>query len=1444
VFAPDGTQVFPEVEDTNGNYFSKDADGNMMDTLGRTPVATTTNGSQITYATINSKGTASNFVATTESLAVSTAFHESGITEFSGNITTVQKLTLPDGKFYSFGYDSYGELTSITLPTTGVINYTYNNFSDGLGNVNRWVNSHVSSGGTETFTPGQLSLSNCPSGVLACQQVTVARPSGAQAVYTFGINNGAWTAQVQYNSGSTTLATVADTWNFSNTCQLQNCTGAQRIQKMVETTSMQNFVNRTVQYTYDSVNDGNIVQIQEWKYTGTQPPTPDRITNIAYHAKIAKNIINRPSSITICPGSNPTCTTSAGAVAQTSISYDVAALTNVSGTIAQHDTNFGVSNGARGNVGTITRWVSTTSSSVSTSLSYDITGQVVQITDPALNHTNFSYADKFYSDNGANPPQAYTQTAVTNAYLTQITLPMTGTMTFGYYFNTGKRAFSKDQNGADSYSHFIDSAGLDRLTNVYSPLLNATRCWQLYNYTGETQVDAYTSITSTSPSSSCTSCVHTETLLDTLGRPTNTYLVNDPDGQTSAQTTYDTSSRVASATLPYRGSVNGQDTFTYDGLNRVTQVSHTDNQSVKTYFGSAVTSGVGGITSPLCYSATYPTLVVDEAGKKRQSWTDGFGNLTEVDEPDSSNNLTAHTCYSYDLNNNLKTVQQSGQTRSYLYDGTSRVTEVGIPETTLPDGRGGFQAHPTTYAYLTATGQACSGNPAAVCQRTDGRGIVTTYTYDAMNRLTSITYTDSTPAVVYCYDGNNTACGTSLSISSGLGRRTAMADGSGNTAWSYYATGQVQTEQRTIGTVTKSISYTYNLNGSIATITYPSGHTITYTTGNAGRPQSATDTASGINYALTASYAPTGGLAGVIYGKVTGGFTGVSEGRSYNNRSELFSVTETANSVLKMSLSYCFSSSFTLASGCPTGTPANNNGSATGITNGVYSGETQGPTYDNLNRIASDKTAGTTGSDCWGQGFTIDAVSNLTGMATTLCSTGTLSASTDGNNHLTNTQGSYTYDNAGNMTNDGVFAYSYDAENRITTAAGVTYTYDGNGLRVEKSSGTLYWRSLTGDTIAESDLSGNITSEYAYFAGRKIARRDGNGNVFYLYSDNLGTIHTITDSSGNACYDASFTPYGQEVLNPNISNTCGINYKFTGYERDTETQVDYAVARYYNYRLGRFLTTDPLGGSAFYPQSLNLYSYVENDPLNGIDPSGMRNVNGYRNPGGSINFGALLSLSFWLGWDGITGECTADMLPISCEGLQSLFVGGAVGFRCPGDCFGIVQTPDGLYGSWQYQLRETGQSCLVLPDGTCPPVNARLDYQLTFVASGGPTTFYGTFQDTEVFFQAVGTNAVNEFKKGGCGTSFLNGIDEADILGFLPPSDTLVEDSVKIGAQMYAADYAKNQLLTVPFRSSVVRGIISGGEAVAETFAPAYGLYLVLGGVTRETVDFAQGKCR
>lgn len=87
------------------------------------------------------------------------------------------------------------------------------------------------------------------------------------------------------------------------------------------------------------------------------------------------------------------------------------------------------------------------------------------------------------------------------------------------------------------------------------------------------------------------------------------------------------------------------------------------------------------------------------------------------------------------------------------------------------------------------------------------------------------------------------------------------------------------------------------------------------------------------------------------------------------------------------------------------------------------------------------------------------------------------------------------------------------------------------------------------------------------------------------------------------CYEAEFTPYGEEH---STLNSCAQNYKFTGYERDSETGLDYAFARFYNSRIGRFMSADPLSGEIGNPQSLNRYAYVLNNSTNLTDPFGLK----------------------------------------------------------------------------------------------------------------------------------------------------------------------------------------------------------------------------------------------
>jgi RHS repeat-associated protein len=380
---------------------------------------------------------------------------------------------------------------------------------------------------------------------------------------------------------------------------------------------------------------------------------------------------------------------------------------------------------------------------------------------------------------------------------------------------------------------------------------------------------------------------------------------------------------------------------------------------------------------------------------------------------------------------------------------------------------------------------------------------------------------------------------------------------------------------------------------------------------------------------------------------VNGGFGGITETGSYNNRLQRTSVQASSSAGTALNLAFC-SGTFSFSTGCSSPS-TNNNVSITGLTNNTDNGRSESVAYDPLNRIQSAASQATSGTDCWGQSFTIDGWGNLTGMTQTQCSPGLLSVGVNGNNQLVSA--GFAYDAAGNMTNDGTVGYTYDAENRLTSAAGVTYSYDGNGLRVKKSNGTLYWRATTGDAIAETDLSGNTQSEYVFSLGRRIARIDSSTNVYYYFSDQLGTTRTITTSTGALCYDADFTPYGGEMSH---ANSCSQNYKFTGYERDSETGLDYAFARFYNYRLGRFMSADPLGGDPDNPQTLNRYAYVVNNTPNAIDPSGRLGV---KVPSAPDDF--------------FGGNCSLNGMAIACSVLGGLIgAGGAA--ACPNNvCSGF-----------------------------------------------------------------------------------------------------------------------------------------------------------------------------
>jgi len=96
----------------------------------------------------------------------------------------------------------------------------------------------------------------------------------------------------------------------------------------------------------------------------------------------------------------------------------------------------------------------------------------------------------------------------------------------------------------------------------------------------------------------------------------------------------------------------------------------------------------------------------------------------------------------------------------------------------------------------------------------------------------------TTPTVKYGYDAiaPSGCTAPALTINNGIGRRTSMCDAAAAEAWSYDAMGRAQTDRRTTNSIPpRDTIYGYNLDGSLATLSYPSGRVVTYTPGGAGR---------------------------------------------------------------------------------------------------------------------------------------------------------------------------------------------------------------------------------------------------------------------------------------------------------------------------------------------------------------------------------------------------------------------------------------------------------------------------------------------------------------------------------------------------------------------------------------------------------------------------------
>lgn len=573
------------------------------------------------------------------------------------------------------------------------------------------------------------------------------------------------------------------------------------------------------------------------------------------------------------------------------------------------------------------------------------------------------------------------------------------------------------------------------------------------------------------------------------------------------------------------------------------------------------------------YNGIY-TTATDQAGKMRRSKVDACGRVIRIDEPDATNNLgtvelpSQPTSYTYDALNNLRQVNQGGQTRTFGYSSLSRLTSVTNPESGTAPGNGTI-----TYKY--------DGN-GNLEEKTDERNVVSLCLYDSLNRITSCTYSDSTPAVSYIYDDPQ--------VQYSKGRLTKVNTTlSPTNIWSYSyneydALGRIKrSKQRTDGT-DYPMAYEYDRAGNMISQTYPSNKVITTSYDSVGRISNIS--APGKTYANSFSYTPHGAVAAM---SLSNGV--MREQRSYNARLQVSQIElrKITTSELILGLDYGYGTT-------------NNNGDLLTQTIRIGTGTTisQSYTYDELDRL---KTATETGA--WAQTYAYDRYGNravTAGFVPNITLTPqTLSAFSTASNRLT----ASTYDQAGNQTIDAAAStFGYDANNKQVSSnvGGVvsSYHYDGEGRRVKKvvgASTTVYVYNVIGQLIAE------------YTSGAP----QGSGTS-YLMSDPLGSTRVVTASDGTVKGRHDYLPFGEEIAaNIGARSTIsqygqndGISQKFTSKERDNESGLDYFGVRYYSGPQGRFTSIDPAleSGKAELPQSWNRYSYVLNNPFAFIDPNG------------------------------------------------------------------------------------------------------------------------------------------------------------------------------------------------------------------------------------------------
>jgi RHS repeat-associated protein len=631
---------------------------------------------------------------------------------------------------------------------------------------------------------------------------------------------------------------------------------------------------------------------------------------------------------------------------------------------------------------------------------------------------------------------------------------------------------------------------------------------------------------------------------------------------------YDAAERLTEISDPAGESI----TYTLDGMGNITQqdIRNSSGAIVETQsqvFDSLneLVQSVGALPAE---STTYAydangnvTSTTDPAGSTTKQAFDALNHLTSNTDP-----LNGVTQYGYDAEgNNVSATTPRDLTTSYVYNGFGEVIQATSPDTG------------TTVYHLDAAGNVTS--------QTDARGVVTNRTYDALNRITSDKFPAS-PAENISYTYDSTKGGNK-----GIGRLTGFTDETGRTKLRYDDLGDVIATVQIIGGERYKTNYAYDLAGNVTRITYPSGQIVNYSYDSQGRISGVTTQANWWAKPLTlasgVTYEPFGPMASFTYGN------GLVMTRSFNADYRITGITtrSATTTVQNLSLSYDV------------------NGNITSIIDKLTPGDSQTFTYDALNRLTLATGPYSTVS------YTYDADSNrLTSTQGGVTQAYSYSPTSDQLLSVTGSNGgkeNFTYTADGNIATekgDGqATIYTYSNSNRLSHAAisgssTASYLYNALGERLSETVGktvTDFLYDQNGNLIAEANgKTGNATSEYVWLGEVPLAQIDSNGKTYYIQSDQTNTPQMMTNASQKVVWDIQQSPFGATV---STSGTVSDVLRFPGQIADAATGLNYNTNRDYDPTLGRYIEADPVGLAG----GINLYGYVNQNPLNSTDPLGL-----------------------------------------------------------------------------------------------------------------------------------------------------------------------------------------------------------------------------------------------